>query len=166
MKISKVTNVGQQDLDKTFDIIQNNMQKLDWTVNENDKMLWQDSFKNMLMKQNFSVYFVFKKDELCAFFELEQLGNELILHEIQLNDNVKHTFVLLNILQFLLSNKDFEKYKTIKFSILKNNDMSNKTFTHLGGEKVKETENKFYYLLTREKAEKFLTKFERYQIKN
>lgn len=158
MKINRIFDISTDDLNICFEIIKHNMQQLGFKVLEQDKIIWQQSVFKMLTNEN--VYFyLLKKDNILGFVEFVNNNGNLMLCEIQLSPQAKQTYVLLDALLYFEACEEFKKFDKVEFSILKNNNMSNKTFTHLGGKLTAQIEKKNQYVLTREQLEKYLEKF-------
>lgn len=158
MKINRIFDISTDDLNTCFEIIKHNMQQLGFKISEQDKIVWQQSVFKMLTNEN--VYFyLLKKDNILGFVEFVNNNGNLTLCEIQLSPQTKQTFVLLDALLYFEACEEFMKFDKVEFSILKNNSMSNKTFTHLGGKLTSQTEKKNLYILTRKQLEEYLNKF-------
>lgn len=132
------------------------MQELHFSVSEQDKQIWCNSINNKLKNLMFYFYLIELNQEIVGFVELEKIDDYLFLDEFQLLGKVKHTKVIFGALNYLINDKDLKAYNELYFSILKYNQMSNKTFTHLGTEFVSEDEYKIRYKISREKVEKYI----------
>lgn len=158
-KIVRISELSQNELDLSFEIIKNNMIELGYAVSEKDKEIWCINLKKHFFNNQFYFYLVLLNSEIVGFVELIDNKEYLFLSEIQLSTKVKQTRVLLYILQYLFECEEFKKFDSLYFTILKINKMSNKTFVHLGGELVEELKTKNRYKITREKVANYLKKF-------
>lgn len=149
-------HLASKEFDTLFDIISNNMQKLGFHINNNDKLVWINNLKQNLRNDNFYMYLIYFNGEICGFIELVESENDLVVSEIQFNPLVKGSKLILHVINFVLNNPKFTKYTSAKFSINKNNTISNRTFTHLGGEICDEKGNSYTYKIERIKVQKYL----------
>lgn len=154
----RVKNLNTKKLNSLFEIIKVNMTNLGFNVSDNDKEIWCNNIKHNLTNNNFYLFVVSFKGCVCGFVEAVIEKECLFVSEVQLNNFAKQTRTILYIIQSLLLYKEFLNKEEVYFSILKHNKMSNKTFSHLGGEIVGENEKKYKYKITRELVNKWLSK--------
>ena len=109
-----------------------------------------------LKNENLYFYLIVYKEEFCGFIEIVDLNNRLIISEIQINDKMKGTRLILHIIKFIYNNLGFLNYYKVYFNINKNNIISNKTFKHLGAEITLEKEKTIQYEIKRIDVEKYL----------
>lgn len=152
--------LSEYELDMAFNIIKSNMIGLGFEVSEEDKRFWCKNIQDNLQLSNFYFYLVYLNGEIVGFIEFVNKNNSFIISEIQLSDKAKHTKIILEIIKYLLNCEELSKVNDIYFSILKNNKMSNKTFSHLGGEIIDENDKKFKYIISRDKVKSYMDKFE------
>lgn len=148
----------QKEIDILFNIIKTNMMNLGRKVTDNDYHLWSKNLISLLQSKTTYFYIINTNQLPCGFIELVENENSLTLSELQLDSSVKKTRLILTIIEFLFNNKNFKDKDLICFQILKNNDISNRTFLHLGAEKISETEKYNKYVLTRFKVLEYLKK--------
>lgn len=142
--------------DILFEIIKNNMIKIGFNISDNDKSFWIDNLKRELQNKNFYLYIIYNNGEICGFIEAVESNNQLIISEIQFNDIVKGSKLILHTINFILHNSQFDKFDKAYFSINKNNTMSNKTFAHLGAKIVLEKEKSCKYEILKSDVEKYI----------
>lgn len=150
--------ISEENFDTLFKIIKNNMINIGVNVVDEDKKFWVDNIDSKLRDDKFFFYIIFYNGEICGFIEAVDSDNELIVAEIQLDAKVKGSRMILRVIEFMLNNKKFANYDNIKFSINKKNNMSNKTFGHLGAKIYSENEKSFRYELTRNQVERYVKK--------
>ena len=151
--------LNDYELESAFNIIKLNMINLGYIVSDNDKISWCENIKNNLANSNFYFYLVYLNSEIVGFVEVLNQENSFIISEVQLADKVKRTKIILEIIKYLLNCAELSNVDEVFFSILKINVMSNKTFSHLGGKIVSETERKFKYVIKRGSVNSFISKF-------
>ncbi len=156
LEFIKKDRLTASEIDAAFNILKINMLELNVPATEEDKALWSKSLKQNLQDNNFAFYLIYLRGELVGFVETLSKGNSLNVCEVQLANRVKHTKVILEVIKHLYSLKEAYTAEEVTFSILKNNEMSNKTFSHLGGKIVWQSERKNYYSLSPELVEKYL----------
>lgn len=159
--ISRKSFLSQDELAKMFEIIKPNMIMLGVPVTQKDYDTWSASLEKHLENHFYYFYIVSVKDITCGFVSLIDNNGKLTLCELQLNEKAKGTRVLINILYYLFNCKELQSFNNIEFSILKQNDMSNKTFSHLGGKLTHQTANKNYYTITRQNINDYFNKLNR-----
>lgn len=159
LSIVKKSNLNDDELSNSFEIIKLNMLSLGLKVESEDKDFWCNNLKALLKKDNFCFFLVYMNGEIVGFIELMKNDDIFYISELQLSNKVKRSKTILKIIKFLFESEDLKEAKEVQFSILKNNLMSNKTFTHLGGKIILETEKKYGYSLSKTKAMKYLSKF-------
>ena len=157
-EIIKKQHLTDRELKQAFNIIKCNMTNLGFNVSEKNKEVWCNSIKNNIVSSNFYFYLVYLNGEIVGFVELAKLNEIFIVSEVQLADKVKRTKIILNIIKFLFECPELANENEVYFSILKNNNMSNKTFSHLGGEIISENEKKYKYSIKRDLVHKYITK--------
>lgn len=158
-EIVRKKSLNEEEFEKTFEILKPNLEQIGVKVTPEDKISWAENMKKNLENDQFYFYFLYYDDEIVGYSMLYRYPDYLFLSEIQLHEKVKQTRAILYILQFLFAFHDFQNDDCLYFNILKSNRISNKTFSHLGGELIEEKETKNRYLIKREKVEKYLNKF-------
>lgn len=157
-KIVEKKILSDSDLNMMFEILKPNLIKLGYTnISDSEKEIWKS---NHNQSNNF-YFWIYADDNFVGYFELCVNENKLFLSEIQLCGNVKQTKTILYVIKFLTELDYFKDFDKIYFSINKTNSLSNKTFSHLGGKIVRETEKKNIYELSRDKIEQYLSKYGR-----
>ena len=154
--ILRKTNLTTIETEVLFDIIKDNLLSLEYKISNNDKELWIENLKNSLQKEKFYLYLVYKEEKIVGFVEIIEENNKLTLSEIQIDNYNKKTRILLDIINFLLTRKDFLTFEEMYFNINKKNNLSNKTFSHLGGKIIEEREKSYLYKIKRKDVEKYL----------
>ena len=154
--ILRKTNLTIIETEVLFDIIKDNLLSLEYKISNNDKELWIENLKNSLQKEKFYLYLVYKEEKIVGFVEITEENNKLTLSEIQIDNYNKKTRILLDIINFLLTRKDFLTFDEMAFYINKQNAMSNKTFSHLGGQIIEERQKSYLYKIKRCDVEKYL----------
>lgn len=143
-------------INQLFNIIQNNMIKIGFNPSEEDKIAWTNNLKRELQNENFYFYVIYNNGEICGFVEILDSNSQLTVAEIQFDDTIKRTRLILHTINFILKNHHFGKYDRAYFSINKNNLMSNKTFSHLGAKICLEKEKSFKYEILKSDVEKYI----------
>lgn len=146
------------ELEQIFNIIKLNMINLGFNVSDHDKIFWCKNIENYLENPNFYFYLIYLDGEIVGFIEIVNENNCFIISEIQLNDKVKHTKIILEIIKYLLKCPEFADVNEMNFSILKHNTLSNKTFSHLGGKIVSENDKKYKYTIHRSCIDNYVSK--------
>lgn len=155
-------HLTEEEYKELFAIIKPNMERLNVSVTEKDYSVWVNNLRKLLVNPEYYFYILYLEDSICGLVSLIRNDDKLTLCEIQLNDRVKQTRMIINVLRYLYKAKEFTGDNCVYFSIKKNNSISNHTFTHLGGELIDETDNNYKYKLTREKMGEYLSKFAKY----
>lgn len=159
--IIRKLHLNDQELIKAFNIIKSNMEELGVNVSEEDKTNWWKNITDYLNDPTFYFYLVYLNGEIVGFVEIVNKENTCIISEVQLNNKAKHTRIILDIITHLFNCEEFSKVYEMSFYILKQNSMSNKTFSHLGGKIVSENDRKYEYIISRDSVNSYLSKFER-----
>lgn len=107
---------------------------------------------------NFYFYLVYLNRKIVGFVEVVDEKGSFIISEVQLADKVKHTRIILEIIKYLLDSPKLSNVKEVYFSISKNNDMSNKTFSHLRGKIISENDRTFKYVIKRNLVNTYMSK--------
>lgn len=165
-KIIRKSYLNDYELEQAFNIIKSNMIKLGFNVTDKDKIIWCNNVKKLLESDDFYFYLVYLNGEIVGFSTVVKENNSFILSEVQLADKVKQTRIILEIIEYLLKAPELKDENKIYFSILKNNDMSNKTFSHLGGQIVSENERKYKYVIQRKSVENYINKLNNRELKS
>ena len=155
--ILRKTYLSKTEGQLAFKIIKDNMIDLGYNITNSDKKIWLGNLNKNLLNPDFYFYLVYKDGKIVSFVELVKNKDKLTLSEIQINQNNKKTRLLLYIIHSLIANKELLGFDEVFFNINKNNDMSRKTFTHLGGEIVEEHERSCLYKISRKKIENYLS---------
>ncbi|MBR6779264.1 MAG: hypothetical protein IKM43_03885 [Clostridia bacterium] len=146
----------ETELEAVFNILSNNMQSLGFDINQDNKKIWQTNFTNSLSKDNQYCYLIYKQDFLCGYIQVGLFDNLMHIHEVELSNQFKQTRLIIEIIKFLINDKHFKTYNEFYYSVNKKNPLSFKTFAHLGGIKIKETETKNFYKITRKSVEDYI----------
>lgn len=155
-KMVRKSYIDENELEQSFNIIKSNMIRLGFNVTEKDKITWCDNIKKYLESDDFYFYLVYLNGEIVGFCTVVKENNAFTVSEIQLADKVKRTRIILEIIEYLLKAPELKNENEIYFSILKNNEMSNKTFSHLGGQIISENERKNKYVVKRNSVESYI----------
>ena len=147
------------ELQEAYNIISSNMSKLGFVIKKEDEVIWKENIVNRLKDENCFFYLVYQNGKICGFVEIVISNDKLIVSEIQLNDKVKNTRVLLKILKTLLQDNNFKSFNDVYFYINNKNLKSIKTFTHLGGILKKQKGNSSLYCLNRNNMINYFKKF-------
>lgn len=154
------TYLNDHELECAFNIIKTNMINLGFNVSPEDKIIWCENVKNNIQNPNFYFYLVYLNDKIVGFVEIVNMNNHFSVCEVELNENAKHTKVILNIIKYILNCPEFPNVNEMEFSILKHNTISNKTFAHLGGKIIKESDKKYNYIINRSFVNNYLSRLE------
>lgn len=141
-----------------FDIVSSNMQKIGFQISNDDKLIWIKGLKRHLSDEGFFLYLIYKNGKICGFIELTKSENRLIISEIQFCPAVQHSRLIIYAIMFMLNNKQLITYDVAYFSINKNNNMSKKTFAHLGGEVIDSKEVTLQYKIERNRVQRYVDK--------
>ncbi len=144
------------EFEKMFQIISSNMQAIGFDVKESDKKTWQDNINKSLKSEDEYYFVIYKDGDLCGYVEVCKINNQLHIPELELANKYKQTRLIYEIIKFLFNYNDFKKYEECYFSINKKNPISFKTFEHLGGVKIRESETKQFYKLLRKDVDDYL----------
>lgn len=147
------------ELQEAYNIISSNMSKLGFVIKKEDEVIWKENIVNRLKDENCFFYLVYQNGKICGFVEIVISNDKLIVSEIQLNDKVKNTRVLLKILKTLLQDNNFKSFNDVYFYINNKNLKSIKTFTHLGGILKEQKGNSSLYCLNRNNMVNYFKKF-------
>ncbi len=149
----------QKELNRLFEITASNMAKIGFEIKDSDKQIWCESLKNNLHSKNFTLYNIYRNGEIVGFVSLESVENNLFLCDIELDENVQKTRLILDVIKFLNANQKFKDYPALFFGINKNNKKSLDTCFHLGAEIIEERPNAYRFKLNRVNIEKYLQRF-------
>lgn len=156
--VMKKTALSDEELETVYFITAQNMAGIGLEVTNDSKAIFFDSMRKNFEDKNFVFFMFYKGESICGWSSVYKKQDNLYLSDIELIPQVKGTRLLASVLQYFVSAKEFENYSKFTFYINKKNRMSNKTFSHLGGEIIEEKQNGYLYLLTREKATNYLQK--------
>ena len=148
--------LSQEEYLKLFNIVSKNVMQRGGIVSNKDFNNWKNNINQLLLNEDCYFYILYNNENIVGFVELLRKDNVMHLSEIELCDQVKGTKILFKILSYLVDSKDFEDDELIQFSINKNNDMSNKTFRHLGGKLIDEKPNHYIYTITKSQVINYL----------
>lgn len=148
-----LTNI---ELNKLFQILASNMQAIGFSVKDGDKDAWQEGLKQSLMDENEYCFVIYKNGNLCGYIEVNIINNQLHICEVELSNKCKQTRLIYEIIKFLFNYDDFKKYEDCYYSVNKQNPISFKTFEHIGGVKIRESETKMFYKLSRKDIDNYL----------
>lgn len=157
--ITKKKCLTKTELNSAFDIIKNNMIELGFNVTDEDEVTWKENLNLNIRKSHFLLFLIYNQSKIVGFIELSLLNSIPFLAELQFSASVKRTRIILYVINFLLNLKELKSAKSIEFSILKTNSISNKTFSHLGGKVILDTEKKYKYSITKNAVKQYLSKF-------
>ncbi len=158
VEIVKKQALTKYELNSLFNILKLNMLALNVDVKSEDKEVWSNNLKQNLQNPNHNFYIIFYNQEIVGFFSTINKEKRLYIPEVQLADKVKGTKLILEVVKFIYLSNYLKDIQEINFSILKNNNMSYKTFSHLGGKIIAENERKFNYSLLPEDVKNYLIK--------
>lgn len=153
----KIQSLSEKELDACFQIIKNNLPAEGIILQPSDEKLWKTNFLSNLKKDNFLTVLIFDGLSICGFFTLS-LEERLYLCEIQFSENVKNTRLILKTLLYVFNMKEVSNYQQIYFNIKKSNIISNKTFSHLGGQIVSSSTGSSLYVLERDAVKAYLAR--------
>ena len=152
-------NLDSFELNQACEIVCTNMQRLGFEISPKDKTSWKENITKSLQDKNFYFYLIYFDGKICGFAELAISNGKLYVAEIELSDTVKHSRILLRILQYLSTAPEFLDFQEVYFNINNNNKQSIQTFMHLGGVVTEKRERSSLYRLTREQMQNYLKKF-------
>lgn len=152
-----IKSISQKELVACFQIIKNNLPSEGIILQPGDEKLWKTNFLSNLKKDNFLTVLIFDGPSICGYFTLS-LEERLYLCEIQFNERVKKTRLILKTLLYVFNMKEISNYQQIYFNIKKSNTTSNKTFSHLGGQIVSSSTGSSLYVLERNVVKAYLAR--------
>ena len=152
-------NLDSFELNQACEIVCTNMERLGFEISLKDKTSWKENITKSLQDKNFYFYLIYFDGKICGFAELAISNGKLYVAEIELSDTVKHSRILLRILQYLSTAKEFLDFQEVYFNINNKNEQSIRTFMHLGGVVTEKRERSSLYHLTREQMQNYLKKF-------
>ena len=161
--ILRKTNLTDIEINLIYNILKENMLTLGFCISNEDEKIWLSNLLNNLQNQNFYCYIIYDNEQIIGFIEAVKANNKLILSELEFDSNHKKTRLILNVICFLATTKDFAEFDELYFNINKKNINSNKTFSHLGCEIVEERKNCFLYKLKRTNVDDYLKKIKIYR---
>lgn len=156
--LEKKTSISQNELEKVYQITSQNMAEIGLEVNDESKEIFTKSMQQNFGDKNFVFFMFYHHSQICGWASVYKKTDNLYLSDIELAPSVKGTRLLAFVLASFAKEKEFASFDKFTFYINKKNTMSNKTFSHLGGEIVEEKPNGFIYMLTREKLVEFTEK--------
>ncbi len=156
--MERKTTLSESEINEFYNIIKSNMEQIGVKVTNEDKTIWCSNLREILKDKNYYFYEIVVKNKVEGFVSVILKNGIYKVGEVQLSEKIKHTRVILNIIKYLFSCSELKNAQEIQFTILKQNNMSNKTFTHLGGELIKSNDIKNYYSLSRDAVKKYLEK--------
>ena len=156
--IEKKDNLSQDELDKVYQITAQNMAGIGLEVNNESKGIFTKAMQQNFQDTNFVFFMFYHHNNICGWGSVYKKVDSLYLSDIELSPSVKGSRLLSFVLASLTKEKEFEMFENFTFYINKKNSMSNKTFSHLGGEIIEEKANGFIYKITRQKLINFLQK--------
>lgn len=160
--IRRLTTLDTTKIDIAFNIIKNNMMDMGYNVSTNDKKLWFTSLNNNLQNKDYHFYLIYKNEIIIGFLASIIDNGRLTISEIQLDNKNKHTWVIIYIIKYILNAPEYAKVYELFFNINKNNIMSNKTFSHLGGIIVEERQKSYLYKIKRNDVQNYLKSLLKY----
>ena len=149
--------LSEYQLDLCFEIIKDNMIELGYNVTENDGKIWKNNVYTNAQNENNDFIIIYNNGKICGFVIIEK-GEKVFINEVQLSKQVKNTRLILEIIKYIFYYPSYQQFNEIYFNINNQNQMSKKTFTHLGGECVSSSEKSSQYKLTRDKVQQYLQK--------
>lgn len=150
------------ELSKIYNILSFNMKKIGFNVLDSEYENWKTSFKNSLQESNEWCYIIYKDGNICGYIEINDVNNKFYISEIEIDERYQKSKLILELIKFLIKNKDFLQYDNFYYSVNKKNVISFKTFEHLGGIKIRETETKYFYEISRNDVTKYLKSLKRF----
>ena len=105
---------------------------------------------------NYFNYKITKQNETCGYISFILFNGQLHLYDIVLNDKYKRSKLLLSILNFVLNEEELKGFNEIHFAVDVRNEISMKTWIHLGATKEIEHDKKPGFVITRQAVEKYL----------
>ena len=151
-------NIDETIKRQMFEIISRNMVDIGLKTNKNDYKVWNKSLTQQSLTDNYRLYLAFDNKELVGYIQIILEKNYIFLSEIEIKKEYQNTRLILKMIDFLVYNKELDKYKYVNFRINKNNLHSIKTFEHLGATKQGMTEKAIKYSLSREQIITYLDK--------
>lgn len=156
--LEKKDNLLKDELEKVYKITAQNMAEIGLDVNDESKEIFTKSMLQNFNDDNFVFFMFYHQNEICGWASVYKKQDCLYLSDIELLPSVKGTRLLAFVLASFAKEKEFFCFDKFTFYINKKNNMSNKTFSHLGGEIIEEKPNGNVYMLTREKLVNFIKK--------
>ena len=152
-----IKSISKKELAACFQIIKNNLPSEGIILQPGDEKLWKDNFVSNVDKDNFITVLIYRHGSVCGFFTL-LMEEKLYLCEIQFDESVKNTRLILETLLFLFNLDKISNYEKIYFNIKRSNFISNKTFSHLGGQVVSTATGSLQYVLDRSTVQSYLNR--------
>jgi len=114
--------------------------------------------KSLFHNNDFYNYKITYNKELCGYISFLIYNNKLFLYDITFSNKYKGTRLILETIQFVLQNKELSNFNTLYFAVDNKNDISYKTWNHLGAKLDQSHDIKSSYYIDRKVAEKYITK--------
>ncbi len=149
-------------INECYQIISKNMEQLGVEIQEEDKTIFCNNMIEQIEEGKTKCYTLHYAEKIVAFAMIYINDEDFYISEIQISEDFKKTKALIFILNELSKIEEYQKFKTAKFNIRKNNDMSNKTFIHLGAKRTAEREKAFSYQIDIQSVKTYLQKFSKF----
>ncbi len=151
-------HLSDEEFDTMFDIISDNMSHIGFALRSGDKSIWVNNLQRNLDDEHFYIYLIYFNGDICGFIEIMETHDGITVSEIQFNQTVRSSKLILYTIDFILNEPAFCQHRHAYFSINKNNALSSKTFTHLGAQICGEKQNSYQYEIDRTSAQKYIDK--------
>lgn len=96
------------------------------------------------------------KNQLCGYISFLMFEGKLYLYDITFNNENKRTRLLLETIKFALNIQEFQNFNRLYFAVDNRNDISYKTWLHLGSCLENNDEIKSAYYIEREAVVKYI----------
>ena len=147
--------LSTKQLNNCYQIVKDNMIKLGYLVNEQDKKTWTDNIRTIIKNNNNDFVIIYNNKKICGFIIIEK-NNQIFVNEIQFDNQVKKTRLILQVIVYLYNQFSSIKCDEVFFNINNKNVISKKTFLHLGGEILMSNDKSSKYVIKKQDVEKYL----------
>ena len=146
------------EIEAMFKIIKNNLIQIGYSVSDGDKKIWISSLKKNLTSKNFFNFIAYKNNQIVGFAQLIIIDNKLTFSDVELSDLVKNSRIILELVDYTFTLKEFASFDEVYFNINNKNQKSINTFSHLGGKVIQKREKSSQYLLKKADVKNYLDK--------
>ena len=146
-RVNRLTN---KELEEYFEIGKSFYLKIFGKVKPTLKETFFRKRKALFDNPNYFNYRITKGNEFCGYVSLLIYENRLYLYDITFHETFKRTRAIIETIKFILFEENFAKFDKLYFAVDNKNDISYKTWLHLGAKIEKEHETKSAYYIERQ----------------